>query len=91
MSSASAGGQPVAVASTDGGALSAAISQGAVYLDPGSDPNPGSTDPTSELLGQPGAAYVEHGASWSGVWIGNGLVKCLNDSALPANCLCPMN
>ena len=70
------------------GALSAAISQGAAYPDPGSNPNPGSTDPTSELQGQPGPAYVQHGASWTGVWVGNGLVKCLNDSALPVLALC---
>ena len=57
------------------GALSAAISQGAAYPDPGSNPNPGSTDPTSELQGQPGPAYVQHGASWTGVWVGNGLVS----------------
>ena len=67
------------------GALSAAISQGAAYPDPGTNPNPGATDPTSDL---PGAAHVEHGASWTGVWVGNGLVKCLNDSALPAPGLC---
>ena len=66
------------------GALSAAISQGAAYPDPGLNPNPGSTEPTSDLQGQPGPAHVVHGASWTGVWVGNGLVKCLNDSALPA-------
>ena len=71
------------------GALSAAIAQGAAY--PDLNPNPGSTDPTSELQGQPGPAHVVHGASWTGVWVGNGLVKCLNDSALPALGLCLKN
>ena len=97
VSSISAGGQPLAASTTQGqstsaasmagGALSAAISRGEPYPDPVS--NRGLSDLTIE---QPGAAYVEHGAgaNWTGVWIGNGLVKCLSDSALPACCLCPM-